>query len=380
MIITSKHFLDPVLPEPLPGSITAAADQISEQSQLISSRLAAVTAKKLSDLLRITNAYHSNLIEGYLADVHHLQKAQLNPPPHTDLVVRHMRAQQTLEQAVSSFPGNTFGEIFAPELISQVHHELFDGEPAMVDPGRLRAGASEQVQIGRHIAPPASLVLPMLQHLQHHFGRIQDPRRQVVAVLANHHRLALIHPFLDGNGRTTRMLTHLQLAYLGLKPEVWSLCRGLAYQRTDYYRHLALADRPREGDYDGRGQLSRRHFFDFIEFLLDVSAAQIQYILEAIPPLQLHQRVMATLAQPQQHSSGMKLSSAQAITVLFEQGSMPLDAFKLLLGLGDRADEEVHRLSELGLINCLTGAPVVEIALPIYFAEMIFPQLHVHTI
>jgi len=70
MIITSKHFLDPVLPEPLPSSITAAADRISERSQLLSSRLAVVTAKRLSGLLCVTNAYYSNLIEGVLPHFH----------------------------------------------------------------------------------------------------------------------------------------------------------------------------------------------------------------------------------------------------------------------------------------------------------------------
>lgn len=50
---------------------------------------------------------------------------------------------------------------------------------------------------------------------------------------------------------------------------LWSLSRGLARRPEDYYRYLALADGPRQGDLDGRSQLSQLHYFGFIEFILD---------------------------------------------------------------------------------------------------------------
>lgn len=118
MIITSKHFLDPVLPEPVLSSITAAADQIYERSQLLSSRLTVVTAKKLSGLICVTNSFYSNLIEGYFADVHLMRKVKLMPLDSADLAVRHMRAQQKFEHAISLLPANAFAEMFAPELIT----------------------------------------------------------------------------------------------------------------------------------------------------------------------------------------------------------------------------------------------------------------------
>lgn len=119
MIFTSKHFLDPVLPEPLPSSITAATDRIFERSQFLSSRLAVVTAKKRSGLLCVTNAYYSNLIEGHFADVHLMQKVQLMLLDPADLAVRHMRAQQKFERAISLLPTNVSSEIFAPERMTQ---------------------------------------------------------------------------------------------------------------------------------------------------------------------------------------------------------------------------------------------------------------------
>lgn len=60
----------------------------------------------------------------------------------------------------------------------------------------------------------------MLEHLQNGFGNIQDPRRRFITALANYHRLAFVQPGLDGNGRASRMVMHLQLVQLGLQPHL----------------------------------------------------------------------------------------------------------------------------------------------------------------
>ena len=57
-----------------------------------------------------------------------------------------------------------------------------------------------------------------------------------LAALA-HHRLAEIHPFLDGNGRTARLLMNLLLMRLGYPPTIIQ-----RLNRRQYYRVLARAD------------------------------------------------------------------------------------------------------------------------------------------
>ena len=60
----------------------------------------------------------------------------------------------------------------------------------------------------------------------------------------------------------------------------------------DYYRVLLMADQPWEGDLDGRGQMSQRHyFFEFIEFMLDVCHDQVDCMTAAVDPSQLRERV-----------------------------------------------------------------------------------------
>lgn len=53
-----------------------------------------------------------------------------------------------------------------------------------------------------------------------------------------HHRLAAIHPFIDGNGRTARLVMNLLLLGDGYPPAIISKAN-----RLQYYRVLAQADR-----------------------------------------------------------------------------------------------------------------------------------------
>ncbi|MCK9520521.1 MAG: Fic family protein [Dehalococcoidia bacterium] len=75
--------------------------------------------------------------------------------------------------------------------------------------------------------------------------RLTKPR-QAVAAAAAHHRLLWIHPFLDGNGRVTRLMSHAMLQELGVGSALWSISRGLARRSADYKRLLMAADEPRK--------------------------------------------------------------------------------------------------------------------------------------
>jgi Fic family protein len=66
-----------------------------------------------------------------------------------------------------------------------------------------------------------------------------------------HHRLAAIHPFIDGNGRTARLVMNLLLLRDGYPPTIIQ-----KINRRQYYRVLAQADAGREApfvNFVGRG-------------------------------------------------------------------------------------------------------------------------------
>jgi Fic family protein len=391
-LITSKSWLDPILPEALPPSIIALADALPRKTQFLAGRLPPETAARLGRLLQITNTYYSNLIEGQYTEPADMQKAQAAPVKDRkrlkNLAVEQMAVQALFERALSQRGPFAWSAMFAPELVSTAHNRLFRGasdaertlsDGSIMQPGVLRSITGQNVVVGNHDAPDASAVDVMLRHLQAGFGRQTDPRRQLISSLAYHHRLAWVHPFADGNGRVARLITHLQLVQLGLEPTLWSLSRGLARQHQDYYSVLTRADRPREGDLDGRGQLSQRRYFEFIEFMLQVCHDQVDYMTVALDPSQLRERVIRAFRFNEKLlQQGIRPESAPAIIALITQGSLPRNEIKIFTGLTPRpAIDELSRLIKVGLVESRTPkSRIVTPGLPAWFAQDIFPDLH----
>ncbi|MFK9082655.1 Fic family protein [Pseudomonas neuropathica] len=391
-LITSKSWLDPILPDALPPSIIALADALPRKTQFLAGRLPPETAARLRRLLQITNTYYSNLIEGQYTEPADMQKAQAAPVKDRkrlkSLAVDQMAVQALFERTLSQRGPFPWSAMFAPELISTAHDRLFRGasdaertlsDGSVMQPGALRSITGQNVVVGNHDAPHASTVDGMLRHLQAGFGRQTDPRRQLVSSLAYHHRLAWVHPFADGNGRVARLITHLQLVQLGLEPTLWSLSRGLARQHQDYYSALTMADRPREGDLDGRGQLSQRRYFEFIEFMLQVCHDQVDYMTAAVDPSKLRERVIRAFRFNEKLlQQGIRPESAPAIIALITQGSLPRNEIKTFTGLTPRpAIDELSRLIKVGLVESRTPkSRIVTPGLPAWFAQNIFPDLH----
>lgn len=391
-LITSKSWLDPILPESLPQSIIDLADTLPRKTQFLAGRLAPETSVRLSRLLQITNTYYSNLIEGQYTEPADMQKAQSAPAKDRkqlrNLAVEQMQVQALFERALRQRAPFDWVDMFAPELMSTAHKRLFRGaseaertlsDGTVMQPGTPRSVTGQNVVVGNHDAPDAAAVDGMLRHLQAGIGRQTDSRRQLVSALAYHHRLAWVHPFADGNGRVARLITHLQLVSLGLRPTLWSLSRGLARQHRDYYAALSMADRPREGDLDGRGQLSQRRYFEFIEFMLQICHDQVDYMTAAVDPSHLREHVTRAFRLNEKiREQGIRPETAPAIIALITQGSLPRSEIKTFTGLTQRpAIDELSRLIRAGLVESHTPkSRVVTPGLPAWFAQEIFPDLH----
>ena len=342
--------------------------------------------------MRITSSYYSNLIEGQYTEPASLSAnaPRRNPKVLTELAVSHIGAQEALERLLRTPRGSTmeWAGMFAPSLVARVHRRLFAGagqaELALTDgrelvPGQLRNVSEKNVMVGDHFAPAWQSILPMMSRLQTVYGRIGDQRTRLLGALAYHHRLAFVHPFEDGNGRVVRMLTHLQLAKLGLVSPLWSLSRGLARQQDEYYRRLRSADQPRRGDLDGRGQLTQSGLLEFVEFMLQVCLDQMKYIEHAMGMATLRQRLERAIAfEPRFEQAGIKQEVARALHILLTHGEVSRSDFKIYTGLHDRvASGQLNKLVTLGLVD----APSVKSrqlypGLPVWFAQLLFPDLH----
>src|SRR5690606_23317351 len=116
--------------------------------------------------------------------------------------------------------------------------------------------------------------------------------RKIIAIMAAHHRFAWIHPFIDGNGRVGRLFTDAALKAVGLESYgAWCLSRGLARSSRQYKSLLANADAPRQGDRDGRGQLTDNGLISFCDYMLDSAIDQVAYVSELLNLVKMRQRI-----------------------------------------------------------------------------------------
>ncbi len=108
------------------------------------------------------------------------------------------------------------------------------------------AGRYRRVQVfisgSRHVPPEAVAVPGAMADLLAWLGAAEPPAHHPVAVAAEFHaRLVAIHPFVDGNGRTTRLVSNLLLMRHGYPPATWA-----PEDRPEYYQALEAASLNRD--------------------------------------------------------------------------------------------------------------------------------------
>lgn len=92
-----------------------------------------------------------------------------------------------------------------------------------------------------HIPPEPWQIVPLVQEWERWLNGASRTLHPVERAALAHHKLVSIHPFIDGNGRTARLLMNLLLMRQGYPPTII-----LKVNRQQYYRVLAQADRNRE--------------------------------------------------------------------------------------------------------------------------------------
>jgi Fic family protein len=120
-------------------------------------------------------------------------------------------------------------------------------ERVKVIPGALR---ERDVAVGNYIAISAPAVPRFLQRFEEVYSRL-GKTETILASAAAHHRLAWIHPFVDGNGRVARLMSHATLLDALDTGAVWLVARGLERNLASYKGHLAAGDQTRRNDLDG---------------------------------------------------------------------------------------------------------------------------------
>jgi Fic family protein len=332
------------------------------------------------------NCYYSNLIEGH--DTHPvdieraLRNDYSNDPRKRDLQLE-AKAHITVQRWIDG--GNLAGRATAPEGLREIHQHFCEllpedllwvadaetGSRLRVVPGRLR---SRDVRVGNHIPVSPGALPRFLARFHQAYGRL-GRSEAILAAAAAHHRLLWVHPFLDGNGRVARLMSHAMLLESLETGGVWSVARGLARTATAYKGHLADCDLPRRNDLDGRGNLSEEALAAFTEYFLRVCLDQVGFMESLVRPDTLRTRILLW-AEEEARSSKLPAKAGQVLEAVLYRGELPRGELDRLLGSTDRhARRVVEALTKRGVLAAESSRAPLRLAFPAALASRWMPGL-----
>ena len=274
--------------------------------------------------------------------------------------------------------------LYSADALSWLHRELFSGLPAddlrLSDDSAMVPGALRQrgVAVGRHEASAWEALPDFLQRWQTVYAGTRRGEAAVVALAASHHRLAWMHPFLDGNGRVARLHTHLLLHSWGLTNGLWSPLRGFARTESRYKSLLQAADEHRRGDLDGRGNLTQAGLVEWIRYTLEVCIDQVEFMGQLLNVQGMRDRIQAALTfEAAVVKSGVRTEALMPLHYLFAtQGELGRADFKAMTGLGDRlATSLVSALLQRGFLATDSAYGSLRFAIPRHALRFYFPVL-----
>lgn len=372
---------EPLLPTKDIRRLSELARAVAIRSTGLAAAAHPTTVESLRALLREMNSYYSNRIEGqstHPLDIAAALRSEYSTSEDTArlqrLAVAHIHAEQLLE-------GPDTSKILTMRFLRRAHSELYGVLPdsdrltldgTVIEPGSYR---SMRVKVGRHVPPEPETIDLFGQRFDDKYGRSYSLEQSLVAVAAAHHRVSWIHPFEDGNGRAARLQTHCGL--FPLTHGLWSVSRGLARNQENYYRHLAGADRHREGDLDGRGNLSERGLTAWCEWFLALCLDQVNFMYSMLDLDGVQRRITGLIAARAAHDSRYRLETALALFHMFAAGPIPRADFFRMTGLGERtARAALAHLLDAGLVTSPDHRSAVRIAFPLDALLHIFPELY----
>jgi len=213
-----------------------------------------------------------------------------------------------------------------------------------------------------------------LERFQQVYGGI-GKTESIIAIAAAHHRLLWIHPFLDGNGRVARLMSHAMLLSLLDTGAVWSVARGLARNVKEYRMLLANCDLPRRNDLDGRGNLSEEALAEFTRFLLTVSIDQVTFMEGLMQPDRLRTRIMLWVEE-EIRLGLLPAKSGTILEAILYRGELPRGEADTIVGTGERqARRIVSALVERGVLESDTARSPLRLTFPAALGHRWMPGL-----
>ena len=371
--------------EPLQRELGLRARSVVEDAFRLQRAAHPAALAQLRELVREMNSYYSNRIEGQSTHPLNIARALRDDFSATPDVARrqrlalaHIDAERDLEQ--QQIPES---QVLSSSLLVKAHYALYsrldeadrvtdDGH--VVIPGALR---TDDVAVYRHQPPTAASIPAFLARIDQVYGRPWTLDTQLVAAACAHHREAWVHPFRDGNGRAVRLQTHSALC--SLSAGLWSVNRGLARRRDEYYARLSEADMARQGDLDGRGNLSQRMLVKWCEFFIEICQDQVKFMEAMLDLGEVKRRLHALVLVRSQvdKTSAYRAELVLPLHYALTSGPMSRGEFIQMTGLGERtARNSLQRLLFDGLLISDTPRGDVRLGFPLAALSVLFPNLY----
>lgn len=262
--------------------------------------------QKLNEQFTIEWIFNSNAIEGNTLS---LQETELvlnrglaignkSLKEHFE-AINHKKAIQLLERFVEK------KQPLTQDFIRELHQIILRN----IDEQQAGVYRSTPVRIlGAVHIPPNPVKIPLLMSQlieQFHQHQYKTTVPELAAWV--HYQFVYIHPFIDGNGRTARLLMNLVLLQNGYPPAVI-----LQVDRHKYYRVLRLADRQKPAE-----------FFNFIGRAIERSLIIYLDSLRPITAENSHQGYIS-LKEATQYCD----YSLEYLSLLARKGSLPAVKFQ----------------------------------------------------
>lgn len=389
--------MEPLFPGENKSLIDLAMKVYADASEL-TGMVHPITRKEIARLLRHINSYYSNRIEGEHTTPADIEKAvkkeysadeekkrlQLLSVAHIDvqkLIDERFDSGEDINVCSSDFLCWIHKEFYerVPEHFLKIYHPVREVYITMV-PGGLR---TENVTIGKHVPPVWESVPDFLKRFEEVYTSDSVMgHRKLITAATSHHRLAWIHPFLDGNGRVTRLFTYAFMRKAEIDSYgMWTLSRGLARRADDYKNMLANADSSRRGDFDGRGNLSEKALTEFSEFFFEVAADQITFMKKLLALDGLHKRIISYVNRRADEAlpdeKGLRPEAKYVLTEIMMRGEIARGEVPRLIGLGERtATDLISQLIEEELVTSNTHRAPLRFHIPAKVVGYYFPDLY----
>ena len=385
--------IEPALLDGVPAPIADILTDLTGQASVLGAALHPRTAQQLASLVRLMNAYYSNLIEGHVTRPRDIERA-LHGDLDGDGERRNLQIEAAAHVRVQAQIDALQAERLLPDPVSVpflkgLHEAFYQDAPEAtllirgarhvfrMEPGRFRERPEEDVEVGRHMPPASDRVDAFMDRFAERYANDRlGAAGKILAIPAAHHRFNYIHPFPDGNGRVSRLMSHAMIQKAGIGAHgLWSVSRGMARgleSRQEYKQMMDHADTPRRGDLDGRGNLSLSALEDFTLWFLKVCFDQVTFMASLFDLPNLTARLKLYVERSGRlRPEAFRLLEEAAIRGEFARGDadritrLPERTARIVLG--QAVDE--------GLLASDTPKGPVSLRFPTKSLDLLFPQL-----